>query len=224
MLEAMMGLNFDDRHGQEFYQQHLREEHKGVIAAVEQQPSLIQLTCQWLERMPFFDEVFWQSYSPVSTNVSIEHPFWCDYVAAYEQTLSDGDNHALTSFNDTFFNDKATNRKLTAKANRAALFIMTYRDYPILQIPFQFLDTLIAIDENMATWRSRHISMVKRMIGARIGTGGSSGAEYLKASRDKHLVFTELSDISSFLIQRNSLPHLSVDLQKKLGFTVTEHE
>jgi len=77
---------------------------------------------------------------------------------------------------------------------------------------------LLEIDELMSTWRARHISMVNRMIGSRMGTGGSDGAAYLKASRDNHFVFNELAHVNSYLIQRNRLPKLSKSLERQLGF------
>ena len=36
------------------------------------------------------------------------------------------------------------------------------------------------IDEGFQEWRYRHVKMVERTIGMRVGTGGSSGAEYLR--------------------------------------------
>lgn len=44
------------------------------------------------------------------------------------------------------------------------------------------LERLIDIDEGMQEWRYRHVKMVERTIGAKIGTGGSSGAKYLAAT------------------------------------------
>jgi len=218
-LEAMMGLKFDERHGQEFYRRHLRAEHQEMIAKVESRPSLLELTVNWLERMPYFEKKYWTQSSYGSGSESHEHPFWVEYKAAYNTTLSTEDKQALQAFNQVFFNLENSERRFSDSACRAALFIMAYRDYPLLQIPFQLLDTLITIDEQMATWRARHISMVKRMIGSRAGTGGSTGAAYLKESRDRHLVYSELAEISSFLVQRNNLPKLSPVLEKKLGFT-----
>ena len=133
-------------------------------------------------------------------------------------TLGEQDQSGLESFMDSMIDDKPTGR-LSTRANRAALFIMLYRDFPLLQIPFQLLDTLIEIDDLMAAWRTRHISMVRRMIGGRAGTGGSAGAEYLRESRDKHLIFSELATLNSFLIQRNQVPVLPSELQSKLGFS-----
>ena len=219
MLEAMMGLRFADRHGKEFYQRHLRPEHIRAIAEVEKGPSLIERVTRWLERMPFFDDLYWSDYKKSSVDYKGMHPFWADYKSAYAATLTEEEKENLLLFDRLFF-DEAYNakRKLNAKANRSALFIMLYRDFPLLTLPFQLLDTLLEIDELMSTWRTRHISMVQRMIGSRTGTGGSSGAEYLKASREKHFVFSEIADINSFLINRRQLPVLGKKLQTRLGF------
>ena len=46
----------------------------------------------------------------------------------------------------------------------------------------------------------------------------SENAEYLRESRDKHLIFSELATLNSFLIQRNQVPVLPSQLQSKLGF------
>jgi tryptophan 2,3-dioxygenase len=213
----MMGLKYDDRHGQAFYKYHLRSEHIEYIAEIEAKPSLIELLDKWLARMPFFENNYWQSSSNSDSEKVEDHPFWSEYILAYKATLGEQDEAGLESFYKTMIEDKADGR-LSTKANRAALFIMLYRDYPILQIPFQLLDTLIEIDDLMAAWRTRHISMVRRMIGGRAGTGGSAGAEYLRKSRDKHLIFSELATLNSFLIQRNKVPVLPPDLQSKLGF------
>jgi tryptophan 2,3-dioxygenase len=217
-LEAMMGLKFDDRHGQAFYQHHLRPEHIDLVAKIEAQPSLIELLNNWLERMPFFNTRYWQNTSDSDQSKIETHPFWLEYIKAYKSTLGESDQSGLESFFDAMIEEKASGR-LSTKANRAALFIMLYRDFPLLQIPFQLLDTLIEIDDLMAAWRTRHISMVRRMIGGRAGTGGSAGAEYLRESRDKHLIFSELATLNSFLIQRNQVPVLPTELQAKLGFS-----
>jgi tryptophan 2,3-dioxygenase len=95
---------------------------------------------------------------------------------------------------------------------------MLYRGYPLLQQPFQLLNALLEIDEQLSSWRYRHMNMVHRMIGTRIGTGGSSGKDYLKAAADKHYIFKEIAQLNSFLIERRRLPQLSHELEKKLGF------
>ena len=219
MLEAMMGLRFKDRHGKDFYQKHLRPEHIATIAKIEEQPSLIELVNNWLERMPFFDDNYWEDYKQTGDDYELNHPFWNDYKSAYANTLLPEESKNLDGFDLLLFDeDFNVKRRLSPKANRSALFIMLYRDYPLLTLPFQLLDSLLEIDELMSTWRTRHISMVSRMIGSRIGTGGSEGAAYLKASRDKHFIFNVIADMNSYLIERSRLPELTSSLQSRLGF------
>ncbi len=43
-------------------------------------------------------------------------------------------------------------------------------------------EALVDIDEGIQEWRYRHVKMVERIIGLRTGTGGSSGAEYLRST------------------------------------------
>jgi tryptophan 2,3-dioxygenase len=43
-------------------------------------------------------------------------------------------------------------------------------------------EALVDIDEGIQEWRYRHVKMVERIIGARSGTGGSAGAEYLRST------------------------------------------
>jgi tryptophan 2,3-dioxygenase len=80
------------------------------------------------------------------------------------------------------------------------------------------MEVLLEIDNQMGSWRFRHINMVRRMIGSRVGTGGSTGAGYLQGAMEKHYIFKELTQLSSFLIERNRLPSLPKSLTEKWGF------
>jgi tryptophan 2,3-dioxygenase len=95
---------------------------------------------------------------------------------------------------------------------------MLYRGYPLLQLPFQMLHQLLEIDEQLSTWRFRHMSMVQRVIGTRIGTGGSTGRDYLGSALQRHHLFREIAALSSFLIERKRLPALSPEMERRLGF------
>jgi tryptophan 2,3-dioxygenase len=46
----------------------------------------------------------------------------------------------------------------------------------------QVCERLVDVDEGMQEWRYRHVKMVQRTIGDKAGTGGSSGAEYLRST------------------------------------------
>ncbi|WP_067465217.1 tryptophan 2,3-dioxygenase [Actinomadura macra] len=43
-------------------------------------------------------------------------------------------------------------------------------------------EALVDVDEGIQEWRYRHLKMVERTIGAKIGTGGSAGADYLRST------------------------------------------
>ncbi len=59
-------------------------------------------------------------------------------------------------------------------------------------------ERLTEFDELLVSWRLRHIQMVERTIGLRMGTGGSSGASYLKGTLDKKF-FPELWEARSLM-------------------------
>jgi tryptophan 2,3-dioxygenase len=220
LLEAKLGLKFDYRHGKEYYTTQLRQEHIDLIKQAESQHSFLQLVNDWLERMPLFnDHELWKDFS---AHTSEEHPFWAEYKKSYSNSLAEAEKNNLQAFDEVFFQHRESHYTLSAKANRAALFIMLYRGYPLLQLPFQLLNNLLEIDEQLSTWRHRHMNMVHRMIGTRIGTGGSSGKDYLKSAADKHYIFKELAQLTSFLIERRRLPQLPKEVERKLGFAVED--
>ena len=57
-------------------------------------------------------------------------------------------------------------------------------------------ERLVDIDEGIQEWRYRHVKMVERTIGHKMGTGGSNGAEYLKSTLFNP-VFGDLWEIRS---------------------------
>jgi tryptophan 2,3-dioxygenase len=215
LLEAKLGLKFEYRHGKEYYISQLRQEHIDMIKQAESSQSFLQLVNDWLERMPFFDDKDLWKDLPESGD---EHPFWREYKSRYVNSLAEAEKNNMDAFDEVLFHHKETHYTLSAKANRAALFIMLYRGYPLLQLPFQLLNNLLEIDEQLSTWRHRHMNMVHRMIGTRIGTGGSSGKDYLKSAADKHYIFKEIAQLTSFLIERRRLPQLPKEVERKLGF------
>ena len=203
-LEARLGLRFSQRHGQEYYISQLRPEQVELIRKVESEQPLIALLNQWLERMPFLDEA---------------EGWFEEYYLVYRSSLSENEAGNVQGFEKLFTESGPDpERQLSPRASRAALFIMLYRGYPILQLPFQLLNVLLEIDEQLSTWRYRHMNMVHRMIGTRIGTGGSTGKEYLKGAVDKHHIFREIALLTSFLVERRRLPKLDRSMEKRLGF------
>ena len=56
------------------------------------------------------------------------------------------------------------------------------RVYAESSTPAEVCEALVDIDEGVQEWRYRHVKMVERIIGAKTGTGGSSGADYLRST------------------------------------------
>lgn len=215
-LEAKLGLKFENRYGQEYYISKLRAQQIEIIKKAESERSLLEVVNAWLERMPL---------AP-SYDQHAKGNFWDDYQDRYKNSLADVEKENLSSFDEIFFENGESvsdkpQRSLSPQACRSALFIMLYRGYPLLQLPFQLLNGLLEIDEQLSSWRYRHMNMVHRMIGTRIGTGGSSGKDYLKAAADRHYIFKEIAQLNSFLIERKKLPRLSAELEKRLGFVAS---
>lgn len=219
-IEAKLGLKFEQRHGQEYYTSQLQASEVAKIKKAESTDSLITLINSWLERMPFIGEnIFPLKSSPLQAEKD-KFNFFANYESVYDDSLAVAEKNNQDFFKLVFYDDaKNSDRQLTAKACRSALFIMLYRGYPMLELPFQLLDTLLEIDNQLGNWRYRHINMVQRMIGTRIGTGGSSGAGYLKSAMDKHSIYKEISQLNSFLIDRRKLPILPKEITEKLGYS-----
>ncbi len=57
-----------------------------------------------------------------------------------------------------------------------AILIDIYRNDPLVS---NLCERLVDMDEGLMEWRYRHVRMVERTIGAKPGTGGSTGAAYL---------------------------------------------
>ena len=216
LLEAYLGLKMDQRYGKEYYVSQMKPEDAEIIKKAELKKPLIGLVNNWLERMPFFDN---QEFWPGEDLTGAVHPFWKAYDAIYSESLVQGEKFNLSRFEEVMLAaDNKPEWNLSPKARRSALFIMMYRDYPLLQLPFQLINLLLEIDEHLATWRYRHMNMVHRMIGTRTGTGGSTGKAYLKGALDSHYIFAEFAELTSFMIERHKLPELSSSLRMRLGF------
>ena len=63
---------------------------------------------------------------------------------------------------------------------------------------FDLCEAMLDHDEAFAHWRARHVLMVERQIGSKTGTGGSSGAQYLRSTLGKRF-FPDLWDVRSEL-------------------------
>jgi tryptophan 2,3-dioxygenase len=240
LLEVSLGLKRTNRISftQCAYSGVFSQEEQEILEGLEKGDSMFDLVEKWLERIPFlnFDPSkdseesfdFVSEYKKSVDNMlqsesnAIDN---ADYISAQEKQLrlkilGETNTYFSSIFNETAHEKKVKDGelKLSYKATMSALLINLYRDEPILRQPYMFLQKLIDIDELLTSWRNRHAQMVLRTLGKKIGTGGSSGYDYLKSTADKHRIFYDLHNISTLLIPRSELPVLPVKLKEKLNF------
>ena len=233
LIENKLGLEQAKRlrFNQAPYEQHLPENSRKEIHASETSPSLFTLVEKWLERTPFLKVGkfnFWDEYRK-----SVLHMFSQDQELINNNSqLSPQDrqrnleelSNSIKTFDAIFEQAQYENLRQTGQwrlsfnALHAALFINIYRDQPALQLPFRLLQSLQDIDENFTTWRYKHALMAHRMLGRKIGTGGSSGHKYLEQATEKHKVFSDLFNLTTFFIPRSQRPHLPQELEKTLSY------
>jgi len=92
--------------------------------------------------------------------------------------------------------DPAQQKKAYEERTRAVLEVVTHFEERYEE--FQLAEALLEHDEYFSLWRSHHIKMVERMVGAKRGTGGSEGIGYLKTTLDKKF-FPELWEARTYL-------------------------
>src|SRR5688500_7494978 len=92
--------------------------------------------------------------------------------------------------------DSGQQKKAYGERTRAVLEVITHFEERYEE--FQLAEALLEHDEYFSLWRSHHIKMVERMVGAKRGTGGSEGIGYLKTTLDKKF-FPELWEARTYL-------------------------
>ncbi|MBX3034722.1 MAG: tryptophan 2,3-dioxygenase [Bdellovibrionaceae bacterium] len=236
LIETKLGLRENDRllYNQVPFYTHLPPAQQESVKAALEQPSLHDLVEKWLERTPFLQSKnfdFWMIYKNAVMEMLAEDRQVVEESPRLtpqekERNLKMNDL-TMTTFQSLFdrksFEElrQAGQFRLSAPAVHAALFIQIYRDEPILQQPFRLLSLLLDLDEVMTSWRNRHAQMVSRMLGRKIGTGGSSGHDYLKETADRHKIFGDFMRLATYLIPRSKIPPLPEDLRQRMDFTST---
>jgi tryptophan 2,3-dioxygenase len=232
-VEVMLGLKSPHRltYNEASYASVFTEEQQGELEGMERGSSLFDLVEAWLERTPFLefrDFNFLEHYKSAVYNM-LERERAAIRSSDYLSPEMKEMRLQMLGGTDTYFQSVLTPEaheqlrqegklRFSYKATIAALLINLYRDEPILQMPFNLLMRLVDIDEMLTSWRYRHAQMVLRMLGRKIGTGGSSGYDYLHATAVQHHIFNDLHNISTLLIPRSELPELPATLKRELGF------
>lgn len=216
------------------------------IMKSEKEPSLFKLIERWLERTPGLEEDGFNFLSKYESAVSSMLQAERDIIDAgrreIESSLAEGKlaqdeadkaEARLKAMRDDvekkkllylpILDDKEFTRRdnfrFSHKAMQGALMISLYRDEPRFNQPYQLLVTLMDIDSLLTKWRQNHTQMVLRMIGSdTLGTGGSSGYQYLRATlTPRYNVFLDLFNLSTYLIPKERIPELTPNMRKRLS-------
>lgn len=233
MLEIGLGLKSDfriDFDKNSFYSR-LNDKDREFLQQLEHQPSLFERVEKWLERMPFLELEkfsFWQMYREATQSMLAEDKTTVQAIVQMseqdrQQQLAEiertADKFAALLDNEKYQQlQQAGSFRLSQRAMLSALFITLYQEEPVFNLPFQLLTCLTEIDELLTIWRYKHAMMVQRMLGTKIGTGGSSGHDYLKRTTEKNRIFTDLFHMATFLLPKADLPALPPEIKRRLGF------
>ncbi len=233
LLETHLGLTWKERGQteQQFFNSRLKEEERKILDEALAEKSLRTLVDEWLNRLSTLKlglETFWDDFQK-----HLEETFEKDEKSIQaNSTLGEREKaFELKNLQDSresfeaLFDDKKYQTLLDEghvffqrESMRAALFITLYQEYPLLHLPFKLMQNLVEIDKLITQWRYGHALMAKRMLGMKIGTGGSSGHEYLRKTAERHTLFRDLIQLSSFLLPKSQIPKLPEQAEKNLNY------
>ena len=232
-LEILMGLKNNDRNkGMDplSHYRKLADENPIYLQGLNQlektikEPSLDDVLQQWLERTPIQG-----SFITDENDQELVNDFVNEYLDAMiklnkksleitsehssvdKKTLEDRFNANIKSAEEYLRPEGETNR-----SRAGLLFIEAYRDLPLLAWPRKLIDSFVELEESMVLFRTHHARMVERIIGRRVGTGGSSGVDYLDATT-KYRIFKDLWGVRTILIKNSALP--PIKSQETYGFS-----
>ena len=227
-IEILMGLKEDERIGlgaERKYLEALQDPtgksrspaHDRVMERLADKPSLLSAVGSWLLRTPIRG-----SQPRDSGDAAVVDGFLEDYMIALQgatnrtldMVLATGVGSAeamraryaaeVEQARAFFLCEDRRLRRIRA----AVLFIESYRELPLLAWPRALLARLLEFEQVMIIFRQRHARMVERVIGRRIGTGGSSGVDYLDQTALAYRVFKDLWAVRTFQIPADALPPL----------------
>lgn len=233
LLETMLGLKEEQRSEEEksYFSSRLTAEEKLKLSQTQKNPNLKELLDQWLCRMPFIsgpEDVYWKKYQEQverHLQLDIDTIKSHQYLNAEQKNIQIGMLHKQLESFKQLFNAQSYQQLLATKQVSfsqngllCALFILLHRQEPLLQIPFKIIQSFIEFDTSLTSWRHSHALLAQKMLGKKIGTGGSSGSDYLLQTALRHKLFADFMNLSNFLLPSSFIPALSPAIKEKMNF------
>ena len=221
-IEVILGLEQQQRDAGMDPLNHMKHlESEGKISSdvlsefknMIQSPSLNDLLTNWLSRTPINgslptesnDKEVFSSYINGHLDAMNEHSemiisHFTSIGHGNESTLGDRLRKSIQGAKEFLIPNGEINR-----SRAGLLFIESYRNLPLLSWPRTLVDSFVEVEESILLFRNSHARMVERMIGRRMGTGGSSGVDYLDATL-KYRIFVDLWTVRTILVKTELLP------------------
>uniref|UniRef100_A0A0K0G128 Tryptophan 2,3-dioxygenase n=1 Tax=Strongyloides venezuelensis TaxID=75913 RepID=A0A0K0G128_STRVS len=224
LLENKIGI--DPRNRVKYNAQHYKnafdtEDEREKVEKSEQEPSLFVLIERWLERTPGIHPTekepgFWAQYEEAvgkyldhmksdAETYDKDSEGYKIAMAEYEKTKTSYETILNKEYHEAAVEKRE--RRFSYNAMKGAMMICLHREMPRFSQPYQILVYLMDIDSLFTKWRYNHLLAVQRMIGNKMGSGGSSGYLYLRSTiADKYKVFLDLFNLSTWIIPRIYIP------------------
>jgi len=200
------------------YVNYFKSDHQKILKSTQDEVSLFSAVQHWLEKMTdttqrkakVFD--FWTEFQKAASalvNQANEAVISSQTITG-EQDLK-GVQRLSNTFEQLFDETQFNKRKLSHRATQSALLINHYPEF--FHTQSRVLTLLTEIDEQIVSWKARHLFLAQRMIGTKFGstdhTSSTSGYMYLRSTMtDRYNIFGEITNLSTYLIPRHFLPDL----------------
>ena len=215
MIENRMGLLRENRtkHNKQNYNDSLTDTHSRLMLEDEKKESLFDALQKWLEKCPYVTNDSNSNAKDNSFDFVKEFKWAIEKYKKVEmrkfkdkdskeckEKMKEIDNSFLAILNEKEFEKQKM--RLSMKSCHVVLMILFYKEEKGFGIAYQIIESVQKLEDLMTQWRNNHVSMVRRQLGSKRGTGGSSGVHYLRTTAFRHSVFEDLFALSSYLIPK----------------------
>ena len=224
-FEMLLGLANEDRIWgmdpiEPFRKLAKNSEHDAAILArledAASKPSLFDSMIRWLSRTPIMGSTYGSEGDETAVAEYVDshlaaHKSVCDEAASRLTGYGGGRDPSSVAARFEAAHAGAIEFLMPDgqidRARAGLLFIESYRELPLLAWPRQLVDAIVELEESMVKWRHAHARMVERIMGRRMGTGGTSGVDYLDET-SSYRIFKDLWAVRTILIKPQVRPEL----------------
>lgn len=206
-----------------------RPEERETLRKAQDEKSLFEVVDDWLATMPFRSidmGEFWSRYRNLVHNM-LERDYQTvqrnPRLSGWERQGQLGKLENARYRFDALFKPEEYEQlrdeglfQFRQSAVLSALFLLLYRDEPLLDAPFCILKRLMDIDDELVAWRIDRALFEQHVLGTKVGPGGSVSYDYAREMMEEKRIFKDLSSLATFLVPRSSLPGLPQKIRRSI--------